>query len=62
MKCAVFFTVALAAVVGLALADYGYGYGDATYVPVLAGGYGGGYGAGQGGLGNGGLLMCKLIL
>ena len=50
MKAITFAVLALVCVVGMVVADYGYG---ASYMPV----YGGGYGAGKGGFGDGGLLM-----
>ena len=52
MKAITFAVLALVCVVGMVVADYGYG-GGVSYLPV----YGGGYGGGKGGFGDGGFLM-----
>ena len=50
MKAITFAVLALVCVVGMVVADYGYG---GSYLPI----YGGGYGGGKGGFGDGGFLM-----
>ncbi|KAL3847380.1 hypothetical protein ACJMK2_018295 [Sinanodonta woodiana] len=62
MKSVTVITIGVIAMLGSALADYGYGGYGGSYASEYYPSYGGGYGGGYGGSGGFGLLLPLIVI